>query len=268
MGVLNLTPDSFSDGGRIRDVQHALDEAERLADQGAGLIDVGGESTRPGAAEVAPEVEALRVLPFVESAAARLPVPISIDTRHASVARRALDAGAAIVNDVSGLSWDPQMPAVVAEAQAGVVLMHMRGTPGTMAGRAHYADVVEEVRSELALAVTRAREAGVGDPNIVVDPGLGFAKRPGQSLEVLRRLDCINDLGFPVLVGPSRKSFLGAILDVPPGDRLAGTVAACVVAYLRGARIFRVHDVEPVVRALAVAEAIEKAPARSGEDGR
>lgn len=267
MGVLNLTPDSFSDGGAIRDLQHALDEAERLVGQGAEVIDVGGESTRPGATEVPPEEEAPRVLPFVERAAPRLTVPISIDTRHAQVARRALDCGAAIVNDVSGLAWDPDMAAVVAEADAGVVLMHMRGAPDTMSAHSAYQDVVAEVRSELVEAIDRARAAGVGDGHIVVDPGLGFAKSPSSTLEVLAGLGRIADLGYPVLVGPSRKSFLGSILDVPVQDRIVGTAATCVVAYLRGARIFRVHDVTPVVQALAVAEAIDKASARSGEKG-
>jgi len=267
MGVLNLTPDSFSDGGAVRDLEHALDEADRLVGQGADVIDVGGESTRPGATEVPPEQEALRVLPFVERAAPHLTVPISIDTRHALVARRALECGAAIVNDVSGLAWDADMPDVVAEAEAGVVLMHMRGAPDTMSTHAAYRDVVEEVRSELVEAIDRARAAGVRDEHIVVDPGLGFAKSASQTLAVLAGLDQLADLGYPVLVGPGRKSFLGAILGAPVQDRIAGTVATCVVAYLRGARIFRVHDVKPVVQALAVAEAIDKASARSGEKG-
>jgi dihydropteroate synthase len=267
MGVLNLTPDSFSDGGGVRDLQHALDEAERLVGEGADVIDVGGESTRPGATEVPPELEARRVLPFVEHAATRLTVPISIDTRHAQVAWRALDGGAAIVNDVSGLAWDPDMAAVVAESKAGVVLMHMRGAPDTMSSHAIYRSVVEEVRSELVEAIDRARAAGIQDEHIVVDPGLGFAKNPSHTLQVLAGLGRLADVGYPVLVGPSRKSFLGVILDVDVRDRIVGTVATCVVAYLRGARIFRVHDVKPVVQALAVAQAIDETAAQLGENG-
>lgn len=259
MGILNLTPDSFSDGGRFDSVERALSEAEAMAAAGAALIDVGGESTRPGADTVPVAEELRRVIPFVEAAATRLPVPVSVDTRKADVARAALDAGAAVVNDISGLAHDPAMAEVVAGAGAGVVLMHMRGEPATMRERAHYDDAPREVASELRRAVERARGAGVADAAIVLDPGIGFAKNAAQSFAVLSRLQPLLGLGFPVLVGPSRKSFIGSVVDVPPERRLAGTVAACVAAYLQGARIFRVHDVEPVSQALAVADAIAAA---------
>jgi len=259
MGIVNLTPDSFSDGGRLCDVEKALDHARGMIEAGARLIDVGGESTRPGARNVPEPDEIERVVPFLRRAAGELGVPLSVDTRKAGVARAALDAGAAVVNDVSGLGHDPGMAGVVAESGAGVVLMHMRGDPETMVSLASYRDVRVEVAAKLALAVARARAAGVSDRAIVVDPGIGFAKTAEQSLELLSDLGPLCALGFPILVGPSRKSFLGAVLGVPPQERAAGTAAACVVAYLGGARIFRVHDVEPVAQALAVAHALRRA---------
>ncbi len=267
MGIVNLTPDSFSDGGRFRDVEHALDAAEAMVAAGAGLVDVGGESTRPGAAAVPVREELARVLPFVEGARERLAVPISVDTRKAEVARRVLEAGAAVVNDVSALAHDSDMAGVIREAGAGVVLMHMRGEPATMARHAEYGDVAGEVVSELGDAVARARAAGIDDDAIVLDPGLGFAKAAGHSFAVLAHLDRVCALGFPVLVGPSRKSFIGSVVNAAPQRREAGTLVACVAAYFQGARIFRVHDVEPVVQALAVAEAIVAAGAAEAEVG-
>jgi dihydropteroate synthase len=256
MGIVNLTPDSFSDGGSYADVDQAVREAVAMADSGAGIIDVGGESTRPGAESVSAEVELERVIPFVTRASDALSVPISIDTRKAAVARAALEAGASVVNDVSGLSHDPEMAPLVADSGAGAVLMHMRGTPITMTSHARYESIAAEVAAELQSALTNAREAGVPDEAVVLDPGLGFAKDARQTLELLADLGPVRALGFPMLVGPSRKSFLGAVLDVPPEERLPGTLAACVAAYLQGVRVFRVHDVEPLVQALDVAEAI------------
>ena len=267
MGVVNLTPDSFSDGGRFAHIDEALAVAEQMATDGASVIDVGGESTRPGAAPVTVEEELGRVLPFVSEAARGLPVPVSVDTRKARVAREALAAGAKVVNDVSGLRHDPETAGVVAEHGAGVVIMHMRGDPSTMAERACYSDVSAEVANELERAVRGARAAGIDVASIVVDPGVGFAKDADHSLELLGRLRPVVRLGFPVLVGPSRKSFLGAVLGVPPDQRLAGTIAACMTSFLQGASIFRVHDVKPVVEALAVAAAITGAnggPAGAG----
>ncbi len=261
MGILNLTPDSFSDGGRFADVEEALREGEAMVAAGAALLDVGGESTRPGAAPVAVATEMDRVLPFFEGARGRITVPLSVDTRNAEVARAAVAAGAAIVNDVSALAHDVAMARAVADTDAGVVLMHMRGEPSTMARHAGYVDVAGEVASELADAVQRARRAGIADASIVLDPGIGFAKAARHSFAALAGLARLTALGFPVLVGPSRKSFLGSVAGAPTGDRAPGTIAACVAAYLGGARIFRVHDVEPVVQALAVAEAIVEAAA-------
>jgi dihydropteroate synthase len=268
MGILNLTPDSFSDGGQVVGVEQAMARAREMVRAGADLVDVGGESTRPGATPVGVREELDRVLPFLREASARLEVPLSIDTRRAAVADAALEAGARIVNDVSGLLHDPSMAAVVAQRGAGVVLMHMRGEPADMMERASYRDLIAEVREELAAAVERALRAGVTPERVVVDPGLGFAKTPEQSLALLGRLGELGSLGFPVLVGPSRKRFLGRVLGVPPAERAVGTAAACVLAYLQGARVFRVHDVEPVAQALAVAHAVAEAhPLGEGAGG-
>lgn len=260
IGILNLTPDSFSDGGELATLDAALRRAEAMVEDGAAVLDVGGESTRPGAQPVPEEEERRRVLPFLEAAARRFPVPLSIDTRKAAVARAALDAGAVIVNDTSALAADPAMAAVVAERGAGVVLMHMRGEPATMQGLATYADVAGEVAEELARAVARALAAGIRRDAIVVDPGIGFAKTPEQNLTLLRELGRIVALGYPVLVGPSRKSFIGAVLGLPPKERVEGTIAACVLALAAGARLFRVHDVRAVRRALTVSHAILTQP--------
>lgn len=264
MGILNVTPDSFSDGGRFAAVDAALAQAGRMADEGADLIDVGGESTRPGAPAVPPEVQLARVLPVLRRLVRELAVPVSVDTRSAVVAEAALAEGAAIVNDVSALS-DPAMARVVREAGAALVLMHMRGTPETMQALARYDDVAAEVAAELGGALCGALEAGIDADRIVLDPGIGFAKTAEHNLQLLAQLDRLLALGRPLLVGPSRKAFLGPLLGGrPPEQRAAGTVGACVAALLGGARIFRVHDVAPVRQALDVAEAIRRSrPDRS-----
>lgn len=276
MGILNVTPDSFSDGGELTSVGDAVDRAARMVEDGADLLDVGGESTRPGAREVPRDREIERVAPVVEALTTRFELPVSVDTRKAAVARAALEHGAAVVNDVSGLAFDPELGGVVARSGAGLVVMHMRGDPGDMTRRARYDDVAGEVVDELRDALARAEEAGIEPERIAVDPGIGFAKTAEHSLEMLARLDALGELGRPVLVGPSRKSFLGHVLGVPPSRRLAGTISACVLAYARGARIFRVHDVGPVVEALAVARvttgattgATRRATGRAGDGGR
>ena len=256
VGVLNVTPDSFSDGGRFLDPGAAAEHALRLASEGADLVDVGGESTRPGAPEVSEEEELGRVIPVLAMLArSRFPVPISIDTSKAAVARAALDAGAALVNDVRALA-DPEMARVVAAAGAPVVLMHMRGTPRDMRDRASYLDVVGEVRAELVSAMGRAEEAGVRRERIVLDPGIGFAKTAEQSVEVLARLPEFLSIGRPLLVGPSRKSFIGAITGAGPDERLAGTLAAVTAAVLGGATFIRVHDVAASRQAARVAAAL------------
>jgi dihydropteroate synthase len=256
VGVLNVTPDSFSDGGRFLDPGAAVEHALRLAAEGADLVDVGGESTRPGAPEVSAEEELRRVIPVIERlVAARFPVPISVDTSKPGVARAALDAGAALVNDVRALA-DPETARVAAAAGVPVVLMHMRGTPRDMKERARYADLLGEVRAELAAAMERAIAAGVREDRIILDPGVGFAKTAEQSMEILARLPGLLSLGRPLLVGPSRKSFIGAITGAPPEDRLAGTLAAVTAAILGGATFVRVHDVAASRQAARVAAAL------------
>jgi dihydropteroate synthase len=261
MGILNVTPDSFWDGGRHAGVDAALRQAERLVAEGADLIDVGGESTRPGARPVPAAEERGRVRPVVEAISAEWPeLIVSVDTVKAEVAAAALDAGAGVVNDVSGLRLDPRLGAVCADAGAGLVVMHSRGTVDRMARyeTADYGkDVVGEVVTELRAALERARAAGVGSDAVVLDPGLGFSKRTAHSVAVLRELGRVLDLGRPLMIGPSRKRFVGELAGgLDAEDRLPGTIAACVAGYAAGARLFRVHDVRPVRLALAVAEAV------------
>jgi dihydropteroate synthase len=259
VGVLNVTPDSFSDGGRFLDPGAALEQALRLAAEGADLVEVGGESTRPGAPVVPVEEELRRVLPALDRMArARLPVPVAVDTSRPEVARAALDAGAAMVNDVRGLA-DPELAAVVARAGVPVVIMHMRGTPRDMRQHARYGDVVAEVRAELAGALERAERAGVRREATILDPGIGFAKTSAQSLELLARLPELEELGRPVMVGVSRKSFLGEVTGAAAPDRLSGSLAAVTAAVLGGAALVRVHDVAPAVQACRVAAALRKA---------
>jgi dihydropteroate synthase len=259
VGILNVTPDSFSDGGLHRSMDAAVRHAEAMVAAGAGMVDVGGESTRPGAEPVPEAEEAERVVPVIRRLAAELGVPISVDTRRASVARAALEAGAAVVNDVSALR-DRAMAGVVAEHGAGLVLMHMRGTPRTMQDEARYSDVAGEVSAELESACRVAADAGIDEERVVVDPGIGFAKNFEQNLELLARLGELRRLGRPVMLGVSRKAFLGRLLGgAAPAERAVATAAACVVGLERGARIFRVHDVAPVREALTVAQAIRAA---------
>jgi dihydropteroate synthase len=255
IGILNVTPDSFSDGGKFAALDRALAQAERLAADGAGLLDVGGESTRPGARPVPAEEEIERVVPVIRELVRRNVVRVSVDTRKAPVARAALDAGAVVVNDVSGLAHDPSLAGVVAGAGAGVILMHMRGTPDTMDGLAVYQHLVADVAGELAQAAERARGAGVDGTRIMLDPGFGFAKTAQQNFRLLDELATITGLGYPVAVGPSRKRFLGAATGRPADDRDRATALACALAWERGARAFRVHDVALAREALMVATA-------------
>lgn len=264
MGILNATPDSFSDGGRYTDPALALERALELIGAGADLVDIGGESTRPGARPVPADEELARILPILKILKARVPTPVSVDTRKADVARAALDAGADVINDVSALR-DPVMGEVVAAAGAGLVLMHMRGEPQTMQEAPRYNDVAGDVARELGEALHRARAAGVDPERTVLDPGIGFAKTAEHNLELLSRLDELASLGRPILLGPSRKAFIGKLLgDCPPERRDVGTAAACVVGLLHGARIFRVHDPQTTREALAVAEAVREAERAQG----
>jgi dihydropteroate synthase len=256
-GVLNVTPDSFSDGGAFLDPGRAVERAHEMVEDGAGIIDVGAESTRPGAAGVDSGTEWDRLSPVL-TALRDIPVPVSVDTMKAEVAGKALDAGAAAINDVSG-GADPALLQRVADVGAGLVLMHMRGNPRTMQEDTRYRDVVAEVRDFLFGARVRALSAGCQVDQVAIDPGLGFGKSVEGNLEIIARLEELTEIGAPIWIGPSRKSFLGTLLDSPADDRLEGTIVACSAALVRGARVFRVHDVRPVARALAVAWSIESA---------
>lgn len=256
MGVLNVTPDSFSDGGLWMEPQAAIEHARQMAADGAAVIDVGGESTRPGAAPVDEEEEIRRVIPVIEALADDPGIPISVDTRKPAVARKALEAGAVIVNDTNGEANDGLMTDVVVGMGAGVVLMHSRGTPNTMRELNRYGDIVADVCRFLLAWAQRLESAGVPSEAIVLDPGFGFAKSPPQNLELLERLDEVVDLGYPVLAGTSRKSFIGAVLDLPEDDRLEGTAATVAWAVSEGARILRVHDVKEMSRVVKMAAAI------------
>jgi dihydropteroate synthase len=254
MGVVNVTPDSFSDGGRYLDVERAVAHGRRLVEEGADILDVGGESTRPGSSPVDEAEELQRVVPVVERLAGLAP-RVSVDTTKASVARASLDAGARIVNDVTALRGDPALAGLVAERGAEVCLMHMRGEPRTMQEGPRYDDVVDDVRAFLEERLAFAVAQGIAEEHVWLDPGIGFGKTVDHNLELLRRLDELVAIGRPVLVGTSRKSFLGRITGRPEDARVPGTIATCVLALARGATVFRVHDVAPVADALAVAAA-------------
>ena len=260
MGILNVTPDSFADGGLYADPGRAIDQALEMERCGADIIDVGGESTRPGADALPADEELRRVLPVVEGLRGQLRVPLSIDTYKAGVAEAALARGAAIVNDISALEYDPALPAVVARHGAAVVLMHTRGRSCDMYGQATYADVVAEVTAELSVRVARARQAGIPDVSIVLDPGIGFAKRAGHSAALLARLERLHALGRPLLVGPSRKSFVQqAIGERPPARRDWATAAAVSACVFAGAHIVRVHAVEAMADVVRAADLLRRA---------
>jgi dihydropteroate synthase len=263
MGVLNLTPDSFSDGGRFSTAEAAIAEGISLFEAGADWVDVGGESTRPGASRVESGEEIHRVAPVIEGLRRRGSGPISVDTTKAAVARAALDAGADLVNDVSALRFDPDLGPLVAARGVPAVLMHLRGDFATMHRAPRYGDVMGEVVAELREALARAEAAGIPLERTIVDPGIGFAKDAGHSLAALRGLGELEVLERPVLVGPSRKSFIGEVLDLPVERRLMGTAAAVAACVLLGAHVVRVHDVREMVEVVRVADAI-----RGGVAGR
>jgi dihydropteroate synthase len=259
MGVVNVTPDSFSDGGCYLDPAAAIDRGLDLAREGATVLDVGGESTRPGAQGVAVEVELERVVPVIGGlVAARPPARISIDTSKARVAAAALALGATMVNDVTALRADPELAEVVASSRAELCIMHMLGTPRTMQDAPRYSDVVDEVKRFLEERLAFAVAHGVDERRIIVDPGIGFGKTVAHNVELIRRLGEIVAIGRPVLIGTSRKSFLAGLTGRPVDQRLAGTIASNVIAYQLGARLFRVHDVGPLCDALSVASALSR----------
>jgi dihydropteroate synthase len=268
MGILNITPDSFSGDGLYQTDQviaDALQQAREFVAAGADILDVGGESTRPGAGAVAAVEELRRVIPVVQALAAEIDIPISIDTYKAEVAEAALDAGASIVNDVWGLRADPDLAALIASRGLPVILMHNRSQPANaevrerLGGRyvgVEYADLIEDIKRELLESVSIAHKAGIADEHIILDSGIGFGKTVEQNLELLNRSNEIRALGYPLLVGPSRKSFIGYTLDLPPDQRMEGTAAAVAVSILRGADIVRVHDVKEIVRVAKMTDAI------------
>ena len=257
MGIVNVTPDSFSDGGRYLAPEAAVAHGRELVAEGADLLDVGGESTRPGASPVAEDEELRRVIPVVERLAREVSVPLSIDTGKPAVAAAALAAGAGIVNDIAAHRADPAMAEVVARTGAGYVAMHMQGTPATMQEHPHYTDVVEEVRRFFAATLERLRLAGVAAEQVVLDPGIGFGKTVEHNLELLARVGAFRELGRPLLLGVSRKSFLGKLLGTPVTDRLPGSLAATCLAVAAGVGIVRTHDVAETWQAIRVTEAIE-----------
>ncbi|MEE9116486.1 MAG: dihydropteroate synthase [Thermoplasmata archaeon] len=255
MGILNVTPDSFSDGGKFFDADAAIDHGVEMAEQGADIIDIGGESTRPFSDPVSPEEELKRVRPVVEGLLQKVDVPISIDTRRPIVAKEIIELGAQTVNDVSGLR-DPEMVSTVADLNVPVVVMHMLGTPKTMQEKPEYKDVMGEIIGFLRNQVDNAVKGGIQRENIIVDPGIGFGKTVEHNLEIIRRVGEMRSLGLPILVGVSRKSFIGKILDSEVADRLEGSLAALVSSVLNGANIVRVHDVGESVKAVKIADFI------------
>ncbi|MBM3325933.1 MAG: dihydropteroate synthase [Calditrichaeota bacterium] len=256
MGIVNVTPDSFSDGGLTFDRGEAVEQGLKFADAGADILDIGGESTRPGSEPLGLQEELDRVIPVISALAKQVNIPLSIDTYKAEVARRALDAGASIVNDISAGYFDPQMLETISTGDAGAVLMHIQGTPRDMQRHPHYNDVISEVRQFLVNAVAGCNEKGIARERILVDPGIGFGKTLEHNLSLLRNLDKFQDLGIGVLVGPSRKSFIGLLTERPVGERLEGTLAAVAACALGGVDVVRVHDVAQTIVALKVADAI------------
>jgi dihydropteroate synthase len=262
MGVLNITPDSFSDGGAYLDSEAAIARAMQLEQDGADILDIGGESTRPGATSITSEEELRRILPVIQVLRGKLRIPMSVDTRRADVAEAALAAGAEILNDVSGLRMDPRLGEVARRTHAPLILMHMRGTPGTMQRGPFARDVIRDVMSGLRDAVARAKRAGLAKTQLLLDPGIGFGKKHEQNFEILARFPEFARLGCPIVIGTSRKAFLGKALaesgcpSAPPGERLLGTAATVTASILGGAHIVRVHDVAEMVRVVRVADHI------------
>lgn len=259
MGILNVTPDSFSDGGRFFDSKKAVRHSLAMVNDGADIIDVGGESTRPGSRGISAGEELRRVIPVIKALAQRSRVPISIDTMKSEVADEAIRAGATIVNDVSGLKYDNKMASVAAKHDVSLIIMHMRGTPRNMQLSPRYRDTVRDIISDLRLAISKAVKAGVDSRKIVIDPGIGFGKTLRHNLEILNRLEEFKELKAPICIGTSRKSFIGRVLGVEdPGERIIGTVATCVIALMKGARLIRVHEVKEALQAVRMTESVLK----------
>lgn len=259
MGILNVTPDSFSDGGVFFDKKKAIERAFRLVEEGADIIDVGGESTRPGSEPVSAQEEIRRTIPVIEAIASKVKVPVSIDTYKSEVARRALDAGASIVNDISGLRFDPDMPKVVAEYGVPVIIMHIKGRPKDMQQNPAYEALIPEIMDYLRISMRLAEKFGISREMIIIDPGIGFGKTFEHNLQIIKNLKEFTKLGRPIAIGVSRKAFIGKILgDVPPSERLEGTAAAVAVSIFNGANIVRVHDVKEIAKVAKVTDSIKR----------
>jgi len=259
MGILNVTPDSFSEGGTYFDKYLAIKRAYEMVEEGADIIDIGGESTRPGSEPVPLEEEIRRTIPVIEAIAKDIKIPISIDTYKAEVARRALDAGASMVNDISGLRADPDMPKVISEYKAPVVIMHVKGTPKNMQVNPVYEALIPEIMDYLRMSIRLAVKFGIDEDKIIIDPGIGFGKTFDHNLEIIKNLHEFTLLEKPVMIGPSRKAFIGKILgDAPASERLEGTAAAVAISILNGANIIRVHDVKEMKKVALVADAVKR----------
>lgn len=259
MGVLNITPDSFSDGGRFFNPEKAVEHGLSMADQGADIIDVGGESTRPGAEAIDTDEEIERIVPAIERLKKKIAIPISIDTRRAEVAELACQAGASVINDISGLNYDERIAEVAHKYDAYLILMHMKGTPETMQKDIHYDDLIGEISSFLKNAAAKAMSHGVDKAKIIIDPGIGFGKTVEHNFSIIKNIHGFVRLGYPVMIGASRKSFIGKSLDLPVEQRLEGSLAAAIMAVLKGAAIVRVHDVLATARALKIVDKINEA---------
>jgi dihydropteroate synthase len=257
MGVLNVTPDSFSDGGRFFDINLAVEHGLKLAREGADIIDIGGESTRPGSEPISVAEEIRRIVPLIKRLSERIEIPISVDTYKSQVAAKALEAGAEIINDISALKFDSQMVAVAHQSDCPVILMHIKGTPKHMQDSPVYRDVVSEIKHYFQEQIASAKEAGLDECKLILDPGIGFGKSFDHNIEILRELASLSGLGLPVMVGVSRKSFIGKILDLPAEERLEGSLAVLAFAILRGANLVRVHDVGESVRVARVIDQLK-----------
>jgi dihydropteroate synthase len=257
MGILNITPDSFSDGGKYMDYERAVARGLKLVEEGADIIDIGGESTRPGASKISADEEIARVAPVIEELAKRMNIPISVDTYKSQVAQAALESGASIINDISGLRFDEKMAGVAAKYRAGVVLMHIKGTPEDMQKDPRYDDLLGEIYEYLGDSIGIAKKAGIEDSSIAIDPGIGFGKTVDHNLNLIKNLAYFKDLRCPIVIGASRKSFIGKLNnDIPASERLPGSLAASILAVQNGANIIRCHDVPETRQALEVAQAI------------
>jgi len=259
MGILNVTPDSFSDGGQFFNKDKAVEQAFRMIEDGADIIDVGGESTRPGAAEVSVKEEIKRVVPIIKAITKQASVPVSIDTYKASVAEAAVSAGASMINDISGLRFDPEMPDIAAKSKVPVVIMHIKGTPKNMQRNPYYKALIPEIMDYLREGISIARRSGISDEKIIIDPGIGFGKTVAHNLEIINRLNEFTGFEKPILLGHSRKAFIGNILDdAPVADRLEGTAAAAAIGIFNGANIIRVHDIKEMASVARIADEIKR----------